>query len=280
MRMFSSAGFGAMTLAFSVLWGIAAEAKGKIPVPDHIVIVMEENHSYSDIIGSPDAPYINALAAQGALFTDSHAIEHPSQPNYLDLFSGSNQGVTSDSCPQSFSDDNEGNQLIAAGFSFAGFSEDLPEKGSEVCVAGEYARKHAPWTNFTDLPASTNLPFTKFSKALKQMGLPTLSWVIPNLLDDMHDGTVQEADSWLKKNLAPYLKWAKDHNSLLIVTWDEDDGSRVNQIPTLFIGPMVKPGKYGETINHFNVLRTIEDMYGLTPLGSAKKAKPITEVWQ
>src|SRR5262245_35081159 len=71
---------------------------GGVPRPDHVVIVVEENHSYPKIIGEEDAPYLNSLARTGALFTASYAIEHPSQPNYLDLFSGSNQRVDDDSC--------------------------------------------------------------------------------------------------------------------------------------------------------------------------------------
>src|SRR5579871_5496083 len=127
----------------------------KLPRPAHVIIVMEENHSYSDIIGSPQAPYINALAQSGALFTDSHAVTHPSQPNYLELFSGSTQGITDDSCPHSFAVDNEASELIAAGKSFVGYSEGLPSEGSLVCTAGKYARKHSPWTNFTNLPTTT-----------------------------------------------------------------------------------------------------------------------------
>src|SRR5438093_9035376 len=74
-----------------------------LPRPDHLVLLIEENRGYSQIIGSTSAPYINSLAQRGALMTNSFAIEHPSQPNYLDLFSGSNQGITSDSCPHTFS---------------------------------------------------------------------------------------------------------------------------------------------------------------------------------
>ncbi|MBV8799799.1 MAG: acid phosphatase [Alphaproteobacteria bacterium] len=258
----------------------ASLAAGSIPKPDHVVIVMEENHGYSEIIGSQSAPYINSLATQGALFTNSYAIGHPSQPNYLELFSGSNQGVTDDSCPHSFGADNEGNQLITAGYSFAGYSESLPAKGSGVCNYGAYARKHAPWTNFTDLPAKTNLPFTSFSKAFNKANLPTVSWVIPNLNDDMHDGTIAQGDAWLKANIKPYVDWVQTHNSLLIVTWDEDDGGQGNHIATIFVGPMVKPGQYAEQINHYRLLRTIETMYGLAGLGNAAKEKPIKDVWQ
>ena len=108
-----------------------------VPRPDHVVIVIEENHSYSEIIGSSAAPYINSLAAQGALFTQSYAITHPSQPNYLDIFSGFNQGVTDDSCPHYFSTDNLGLYLLNASLTFAGYSEGLPSVGSTVCTSGE-----------------------------------------------------------------------------------------------------------------------------------------------
>src|SRR5438132_14344906 len=101
-----------------------------VPKFDHVVIVIEENHAFQQIIGSSSAPYINSLTNQGVLFTKSFAIEHPSEPNYLDLFSGSNQGVTDDSCPHTFTTANLGAQLIAAGFTFIGFSEDLPSTGS------------------------------------------------------------------------------------------------------------------------------------------------------
>lgn len=249
-----------------------------ISPPDHIVIVMEENHAFSEIIGSSSAPFINSLAQQGALFTQSFAVEHPSQPNYLDLFSGMNQGVTDDSCPHTFSTENLATELAAAGLSFTGFSEDLPSAGSTVCTSGAYARKHSPWINFTNVPTTANQPFTAFPTDFTN--LPTISFVIPNLNDDMHDGTIAQGDTFLQQNLSSYIQFAQTHNGLLIVTWDEDDNSASNQIPTIFVGPMVKQGQFTETINHFNVLRTLEDMYGLTHAGSAASATPISDVWQ
>jgi len=253
-------------------------AQARVPVPHHVVIVMEENHSYSEIIGSAQAPYINSLAAAGALFTNSHAVTHPSQPNYLELFSGSAQGVKDDSCPHTFGTENEGSELLEAGLSFAGYSEGLPGRGSEVCTYGKYARKHAPWTNFSNDPAKRNLPFTSFPSAFAK--LPTVSWVVPNLNDDMHDGTIKQGDDWLQANISAYVSWAQMHKSLLILTWDEDDGSQSNRIATIFVGPMVKPGQYGEKITHDNILRTIEAMYQLAPLGNSMTAKPIKDVWQ
>ena len=102
--------------------------------------------------------------------------------------------------------------------------------------------------------------------------LPTVSIVVPNLDDDMHDGTIRQGDTWLQSNIDGYLQWAQSNNSLLIVTWDEDDGSGNNRVATLFLGPMVNPGQYSETINHFNVLRTIEDTYGLSYAGQSANA--------
>ena len=249
-----------------------------LPVPAHVVIVLEENHGYSEIIGSPEAPYINRLAARGASFTQSFGITHPSQPNYLALFSGSTHGVTGDSCPHTFSAPNLASELTAAGKTFAGFSEGLPSVGSQVCNAGKYARKHCPWTNFTNVPSSDNQPVTSFPTNFSD--LPTVSWVIPNLDYDMHDGTVEQADTWLKTNLASYVAWAQNNNSLLIITWDEDADTDVNQIPTIFVGPMVKPGKYSEKINHYSVLRTLEAIYGLPYAGKSASVNTITDIWQ
>jgi phosphatidylinositol-3-phosphatase len=255
----------------------SAVAANGVPRPDHVVLAIFENTKASSIYGSSQAPYINSLANAGAKFTQSFAIEHPSEPNYLDLFSGSNQGVTDDSCPHTFSTDNEGAELIAAGLSFTGYSEDLPSAGSTVCTSGLYARKHNPWVNFSNVPAASNQPFSAFPTDFTQ--LPTVSWVVPNLCNDMHDCSISTGDTWLQTHLNTYAQWATTHNSLLIVTFDEDDGTGGNNIATLFYGQPVKQGTYTEHINHFNVLRTIEDMYGLPYAGAAATATPITDCW-
>ena len=258
-----------------------------LPRPDHIVLVIEENHAYSQIINSPDAPYINRLAAQGALFTQSFGITHPSQPNYLALFSGSTQGITDNSCPHTFTTPNLGHKLFAAGLTFAGYSEDVPSVSSIICSEGQYARKHNPWVNWQDsaangLPATTNLPMTNFPTEYNT--LPTVSIVVPNQLNDMHSGKnsemIEAGDRWLQTHLDAYVQWAQQHHSLLIVTWDEDDGKGNNRIATLFIGPMVQAGHYGQRITHYNVLRTIEEFYGLSHAGASADVAPITKIWK
>ena len=242
-----------------------------------------ENHGYSEVIGSPAAPFLNQLAREGALFTHSYAITHPSEPNYLALFSGSTHGVVDDSCPVELTAPNLAASLIAAGKTFAGYSEDLPATGSEVCSAGEYARKHVPWTDFRNVPGSVSVPFSQFPATESGFArLPTVSFVIPNLCNDMHDCSVATGDSWLRAHIGSYAEWALTHDSLLIITWDEDDGSQSNQIPTIFVGQHVQPGRYGERITHYSVLATLETAYGLPRAGNgtARSQPPITDIWR
>jgi acid phosphatase len=280
-----------------------------LPIYDHVVIVVEENQHYEDILGKDYAPYIkNVLKAEGANFTQMFAEEHPSQGNYFWLFSGSNHNVGfKDSLPAAMINaSNLGQQLIARGLSFKGYSEDLPEIGSTVEYApnpkkGPYARKHAPWVSFSNLPCgntvatSSNLRFADFPKGPDgYAALPTVAFVIPNLENDMHNGCPKDSvpigDRWLKDNLDSYYQWAKTHNSLLILTFDENNDIRhydgltnpfvnpkksellrdiQNRIVTIFAGAHIKPGDYAEErgITHVNVLRTLEAMYGLPKSG-------------
>ena len=259
----------------------AASASG-LPAYDHVVVVMEENKYYDEIAGSSDAPYINSLMKQGAAFSNFHGTTHPSQGNYVALFSGSLHGVDSDDCPYNFSADNFGNQLLTSGHSFIGYSESLPSDGSKDCGddgSSGYARKHNGWVDFADIPASSNLRFSRFPTDFTQ--LPTVSFVSPNLNDDMHDGTVKQGDTWLKTHFDAYAQWAKTHNSLLVVTWDENDGDDSNnQIATAIVGAHVTPGaSSGTHYDHYSLLRTMEDIFGLPALGSAASASDIAGIW-
>ncbi len=259
----------------------------QLPQPDHIVIVIEENHGYNDIIGSSQAPYINSLVDDtlSALFTDSHGVTHPSQPNYLWLFSGDNQGVTDDNPPidTPFTTLNLGAELLSNGKTFAGYSEDLPFAGFHGGSSGAYVRKHNPWVNWQDaspngIPWNLNKPFSEFPTNYNS--LPTVSFVIPNMNNDMHDGSISQGDTWLQDNLDGYVQWSKTHNSILIFTFDEDDFTSINWIPTIFIGQIIKDGEYNQSINHLNVLRTIEDMYGLGYAGSSGDSSALSDCWR
>jgi len=253
----------------------------RLPRPDHVVVVIEENRGYSQIMNMRNShSYIHALARRGMLFTQSYGVTHPSQPNYLALFSGSTQGVTRNSCPHTFRNDNLASSLLAGGYSFASYSESLPAVGDLSCFAGAYQRKHNPVANWQGarLSAELNLRFADFPRDFAK--LPTVSFLIPDQDNDMHDGSFETADEWLKNNIDPYVEWAMKHNSLLILTWDEDDGQEGNHIVTILVGPMVKTGSSDQRINHYSALRTLLDFYGLPAIGASRDAEAIKGVWK
>jgi len=252
------------------------------PAPAHVVIVVEENHALDEVMGNPDAPYMNELAAGGASFTHCFAISHPSQPNYLHVYSGSNQGVLDSNVPggQPFVAPNLGAALLARGISFLAYSEGLPSVGSQVAASGNYVRRHAPWANWQAVPQGLNqtpptihVPFTGFP--VDYDALPRVCFVVPDLQHDMHDGTIQQADDWLRTNIKPYADWAMQNDSLLIVMWDEDSSFGDNRIPLILHGPMVRAGVIDTTWTLHHILRTIEDMHATTHSGAAAKASAI-----
>jgi hypothetical protein len=255
-----------------------AQAATGVPQFDHVVLVMFENKASSQITAS-SAPYFTSLAAQGASFSQSYAITHPSQPNYIALFSGATQGVTNDDCPKNFSGTNLGAQLIAAGKTFKGYSESMPSNGYTGCSSGTYKRKHNSWVDFGNVPAASNLTYASFPGSASYASLPTVAFVTPNMCNDMHDCSIATGNGWLQKNLDAYAQWAKTHDSLLIVTFDEDNSASLNHIHTTFVGAHVRAGTYSEKITHYTVLRTLEAAYGLSAIGGAASVSPITDVW-
>lgn len=253
-----------------------------LPRPAHVVVVVEENHTLAQVVMQPNAAaFLQGVARDGALFTDAHGVTHPSLPNYFAMFAGITN-TNGDDCPAEGIDPgapNLASELIAAHFTFAGYSEGLPAPGSTVCWAGPYARKHNPWVFFTNVPANDNLPLTSFPK---YENLPTVSFIVPNVQNDMHDiedGTVQTADAWAKQHVGPLIAWAKTHDTLVIFTWDEGYDSD-NSIPMIFTGPMVKAGRYSRNVNHYTFLRTLEAMYGLPYTGNARHAHTIANIWK
>ncbi|MEJ7669968.1 MAG: alkaline phosphatase family protein, partial [Casimicrobiaceae bacterium] len=352
--------FLSLATAAALVVGLATPVLAVPPRPDHVVIVVLENHSAAQVYGNPEMPYLNWLAARGAKMTNArfaqapyHTLNpglpaRPSQPNYLYLFSGNAQGVL----PRWFQDPSSpyvgtatyanngmplaqpvpdtnvgiGNNLIPAsrrpfltpnlgaaiisgGGTFASFSESLPYPHYDGVRnidpnADYYSRKHNPAINWINLPANTvpldkarfvlpvasNLAFSNTLDpvdGLKYRGfstdangnpldfstLPTVSIVVPNEQNSGHSGSDAAADAWLTAQIKPYADWAITHNSLLIVTYDEDgatDSSRgdpditgIDRITTVFYGANVVPGAYDEPIDHLNVLSTVLDVYGV-----------------
>ena len=291
----------------------ASVLHAQLPQYDHIVVVVEENHAARNILGNlTEAPFINSLAARGVSLTNMAAILHPSQPNYLELFSGSTQGVRSNNKPGSlpFTTPNLAAALRAAGKTFIGYSQGLPSAGDATTVSTlryetvtlpttppvsftntiqVYARKHVPWTNWQSsvqpqppntVPPSVNLPFTRFPSNFNL--LPDVAFVIPDQDHDMHNAgdPIAKGDRWLKKHLEAYANWAGRHNSLLIVTWDEDDFSSGNRIPTILVGAHLRPGKNAGAWTLHNLLRTLTDLNGLAPIGRTDNVSRISGIFE
>jgi acid phosphatase len=243
---------------------------------DHVTIVIMENHSFENIIGNQQAPYINQLAKSGLLLRNSYAVAHPSEPNYVALYSGSTQGLRSDACPVNFNGLSLGGEALAYHSSIKGYMEDIPGIGSTVCESGEYVRKHNPLIDFADTPVEHSVPYTQIASDLRSGAYPGIAIVIPNMVHDMHDGTVAMGDAWLATNLPPILAFDASHKGMLILTWDEDNHDADNHIATIAIGPMVKAGQSNQLVNHLSVLRTITDIFGLPALTDAGPISSLT----
>ncbi|WP_293894241.1 alkaline phosphatase family protein, partial [Flavobacterium sp.] len=277
-------------ILLSIMLLTAITSFSQVPSFSHIVIVIGENTASTAVFGSSNAPYINALAAQGAKFTNSFALSHPSQPNYLQFYSGGNQGITNDNAiGTKFTTANLGSELITSGKTYKTYSDGLPSVGYDGATSSNYVRKHNPAANWmgtgsNQIPTTTNQPFTAFPTNFNN--LPSVCFVIPDMCHDGHNScapisnTVLQYDTWVSQNLDAYKQWCINNNSLLIVTYDEDDFTPTNRIATVFYGANVAVGTYSQTINHYNVLRTIEDANSLTThAGSAATATTIDYCW-
>jgi hypothetical protein len=254
----------------------------------HVLVIMEENRGYAATLGSCGSdPYFCSLAAKYASFTNSHGVSHPSLPNYLAFDSGSTQGQTTDctTCGP-FSAADMGGQLTAKGITWKAWMESMPSACYTGGSSGEYAKKHNPFVYFADVLnnacAAHDVPYPGSSAALSALdgtSAPDFVFVTPNLLDDAHDGTVQQMDTWLSANLAPILAsaWYLDFPSTVIVTQDEGNAGTTNQIATVVISN-VSAGKGNVTtlISHYAVLRAIETEYGLAYLSAAAGAPDIS----
>ena len=263
------------------------EAAGTVPAFDHIFTIVMENHSYGQIIGSGSAPYINSLAAKYGLATNYFAVAHPSLPNYLALTGGSTFGITSDCTTCFVSAPNIAKDRVeASGRSWKAYMESMPK----ACFVGDsypYMQKHDPFIYFNDIrtnAAECNkvVPYSTLATDLKSAGTtPNYAWITPNMCNDMHDCSVSTGDTWLKNNVPAILNSAAytTQNSLLMITWDEDNGSSGNHVATLVIAKSVPAGfRSGIHYTHYSLLRTVESAWGLSPLtGNDGGASPMSD---
>jgi phosphatidylinositol-3-phosphatase len=219
----------------------------------HVFIVMEENHSYSDVIGNPAMPYLNSLATTYSVAQGYYANTHPSIGNYFMLTTG--QIITNDdNYTQTVTVDNVVRELLAAGKTWKEYSEALPYQGYDGGNMGEYAERHNPLSYMSDVrndpTQQQNLvPFPQLALDIINHALPNYGFIVPDLLDDAHDGTLAQADTWLRVNIAPLLS-SSDFNTpgggLLIIVFDESESSDGEfgggHVAWVAVGPNVNPG--------------------------------------
>ena len=258
---------------------------GGTPAPPagHLVIVVEENSDYSDVIGNTTMPYLNGLAQQYALATQYYADTHPSIGNYFELATG--QILTNDDGSSTIENvDNIVRELVAAGKTWKSYAEDLPSVGYTGGDVGNYARKHNVFALLSDVvndPAQRSrlVPFTQFATDLANGTLPDFSNVAPNLCNDAHDCSLATADAWLKANIAPLIESATfQKDGLLVIVFDEagsDDTRGGGRVACVLVGPKVKRGYQSSTVyQHESLLRLAAQALGLKTLPGAAASAP------
>jgi phosphatidylinositol-3-phosphatase len=262
----------------TALSSAACQTGSGVPAFDHIFTIVMENHAYADIIGNTtEAPYFNQLADEYGLATNYYAVAHPSLPNYLALTGGDTFAITSD-CTTCWVDTPNiaFDRVAASGRTWKAYMQSMPSN----CFVGDaypYAQKHDPFIYYTDVRTSRTcaddvVPLSALSNDLVSASTtPNYVWISPDLCDDMHDCSVGNSDTWLSDTLPSILNSPSytTQNSLVLITWDEDDYSSSNQVATLVIARGIPPGFRSATAyNHYSLLRTIELAWGLPPLGT------------
>ncbi|HEV2696860.1 MAG TPA: alkaline phosphatase family protein, partial [Terriglobales bacterium] len=234
---------------------VSSSGTSSVPASSHVFIVMEENHTYSSVIGSSSMPYLNSLASKYGLATQYYANTHPSIGNYFMLTAG--QTITNnDSLCSTLTQDNVVRHLLTAGKTWKSYAESLPSAGYTGCGSGEYVKRHNPLAYFSDVANSSEkynlVPFTKFSSDLTNRTLPQYSFIVPNLLHDAHDGSLSAADTWLKSNIAPLIASATfQKDGILMIVFDESVDSDTQHggghVTAIVIGPRVLGGHRSTT---------------------------------
>jgi acid phosphatase len=243
------------------------------------MVIVDENHGYSSIIGNSAMPYLNQLANAYALLTNYADVSHPSEPNYLAMVSGSIWDNPQDVTPQ---DDNYpgptvADQLAARGIGWKAYLEDMaqPCDLNGTYGPGGYDVNHNPFMYFDSIrnaPAqcARDVPFTQFASDLAAGTTPPFVFVAPNTTNDMHDGTYQQGDAWLAAQFKLIFAsaWYRQ-GGVVVVTFDEAE-SGPETVPTIVVSEAARGlGHVATPMNHFGLLRGIEETYGLPLLGKA-----------
>lgn len=263
-------------LLISAIVLLCPAAFGGTPQSKHVVLVVEENHSFDSVITKGGMPYLKSLAEKYTILTNYYGNHHPSIGNYFTMTTGQTIS-TKDGYSGVVRDENIISQLVSANKTWKLYGDSLPAEGYIGGSDGAYAKKHFPGAYFAnvreDQKQRMNLvPVEQFATDLQKNNLPDFSMVIPNLDHDAHDGTLKEADQWLQAHIAPLLnnpEFQKD--GILIITFDEsfksDPDHGGGHITTVVIGPLAKERFADPTFyQHESLFATLEELLGLPRL--------------
>jgi hypothetical protein len=267
------------------------------PAYTHVIWVWMENHSYDTIIGSSQAPYINSLAAECGLATNYHNISHPSLPNYVGGTSGLGFAALQKfepDCNPSPGCSTAAPSIFGQGETWKAYEESMPSNCYPV-NSGEYAVRHNPPPYFRTLTGCStfDVPYSQLATDLASNTLPAFSFITPNVINDMHDGTIADGDSWLANNLPTIFNSPEyqDGSTVVFLTWDEGEGgTAINcatnttdvgcHVATIVISPSTVPGSTSATLfNHYSLLGTTEQLLGLPKLGLASSSPTMTSAF-
>jgi phospholipase C len=263
-----------------------------------VFLLVAENHSYQNVVGSTAMPYLNSLIPQYGLATQYFADSHPSIPNYFMLTTG--QVLTiDDKFPGTIPDDNLVRHIVAAGKTWKSYAESLPSVGYIGNDVPPYVKRHNPFAYFTDVTNNSTqkmnlVPFSQFASDMANSQLPDFSFIVPNVNNDAHDcpagmSTCTDSqklaalDTWLQTNINPLITSAAfQMNGTLIIVFDESFGSDVanggGQVAMLVISSQAKPGFRSITFyQHENTLKLLSKTLGLSSPGAAAMASDMAE---
>jgi hypothetical protein len=279
--------FAAAAAAALVAALVAAVAARAAPLPfdrpSRVAVLVLENRSYDEVIGNPDAPYLNGLARRYALATNYYAIGHPSLPNYIALIGGSTFEIRGDCTGCDTEARSLVGQLDAAGISWKAYFEDLTSNRRPGPRTAVYDPHYNPFVYYEGIRSSALgrsrvVDFDELRSDLRRRTLPRFSWIAPGVLHDGHDGSLREADRYVSE-LVPRILRALGPEGVLFVTWDEGargdwsgiDGTRGGGHVALIAagGDARRDATTAVPANHYALLRTIEASFGLPPLGHA-----------
>jgi hypothetical protein len=263
----------------------------------HVIWLWMENHSYEQIVGSSSAPYLTSLARACGLATNYHNITHPSLPNYVAATSGLGRRALQPfrgDCDPSASCSTDATSIFAQVSSWRAYEESMPAPCDRQ-DSGDYAVRHNPppyYSSLTDCPQG-DLPLTRLSNDLTTNSLPAYSFITPNACHDTHDCPVSTGDQWLASEVPQILSSPayRAGHTVLFITWDEGEGGTASDcatnqsdvgchVATVIVSPSTPAGhRSGQLFNHYSLLRTTEDLLGLSPLGQAAGASSMVKAF-